>query len=342
MKIYIYCTQNAHGIKIIIDNLKKAFIRKGIECEHISSLRDIEKCEIIIPYGVKDSLKLLKNDYNADVVFAADAITLGFKNKILHYIKFKRIWSYDFWYSIYGYLRYYIEEKKMLKNYKKIILVSMRDIDYLHETYHSPIEKFIYATNGIDRVDKLKKHKRQHRLSLGILATWYSSQIIEESKWFIEEIYIPYVKSKKNKEIELILAGRGPKIKQFEGLKNIKVIGEVDSLGDFFSQIDVMISSNPKGCGILNRVLDSFAHRVPVCGVSESFSGFSEAEGCYMTFSNLNDFSSLIEIITDDEHFTRKVADRAYLYIKRKHDWIQIYDDLVEKLLDHYKKEHII
>ena len=91
MKIFIYTGQKNHGIIVIVENLVKAFSRKGVECIHITSLNGRCKDDIIIPYGVKESNELLERGFRAIACFMADAITLGYINKIKFYEKQRRI-----------------------------------------------------------------------------------------------------------------------------------------------------------------------------------------------------------------------------------------------------------
>lgn len=335
MTIYIYSHQKAHGIKVIIDNLLRSFKNRGISCMVISTLKGRDKSDIIIPYSVKEANELIQSGLSTKIAFCADAVTLGFRNKIKHYLKVGNVFNYDFFYSIYAYLKYIPLEKKMLQSYAKCILVSPSDIGYMERVYKVPISKFIYAPNGVEKQAEIQR-TRSEVFRIGILSPWVSKPITEESKWFINKYFRKYSKTHNN--IELILAGRGARIRQFEGMKNVKVLGEVASLEDFFSNIDVMISANPKGCGILNRILDSFSYRVPVCGVPGSFSGFPNSEGCYLKFSTYREFCEIIEEIMKRRDQLSTVADNAYSYIQEHHNWDQIYEGLVNDIIKEIEK----
>lgn len=330
MKIYIYARQKAHGIKVIVENLKEAFLRKGIDSEIIDTISERNKDDIIIPYGVKEANDIINSGNSCKIAFSADAITLGFQNKIKHYLRIGHVFNYDFIYSIYAYLRYSPLEKRMIRFFDKCIFVSPVDINYMISKTKENKEKFLYAQNGIYIPNEIQ-HNKFTKFRIGILSPWVSKQITEESRWFIVNYFKKY--SKENENVELILAGRGPRIRQFEGLHNVKVIGEVDSLEDFFSNIDIMISSNPKGCGILNRVLDSFAYKVPVLGVPGSFTGFPNSDNCYYTFNNYTEFRSVLNKIIERKEELIEIANNAYVYITKNNNWNLIYDKLVDKII---------
>lgn len=331
--VYIYSKQHAHGIVVIVNNLIKAFTRNGIMCERIESLNGRSADDFIIPYGVMEANELIKSGLPTKVCFPADAITLGYINKIKFYLNVNHIFNYDFFYSIYALIKYYPKEKKMIDAFDTNILVSPVDVEYFKKHFNNSDNKYIYVTNGIDLVEVAEKTQSEC-FRIGILSPWQSRQIFEESNWFIKKYFMRYVKSHPN--VHLIIAGRGSRCKVFRGMKNICVVGEVASLKDFFSNIDVMISSNPKGCGILNRVLDSFAYKVPVCGIKASFTGFPESENCYFSFTDYNSFCNVMDRMQHNRDELIKVADNAYKYIKQNNNWDVLYDELIHKLIKEY------
>lgn len=334
MKTYIYSRQHAHGIVIIVNNLIDAFKRKGIECERIETLAGRTSEDFIIPYGVMETNELINSGLPTRVCFPADAITLGYLNKIKFYFKNCHFLNYDFFYSIYAYLKYKPKEKKMINAFDLCVLVSPVDIQYFKNQFNPSDNKYKYVTNGI-YLGEIADKTHSEKFRIGILSPWFTRQIFEESNWFISKYFKKYAKTHPN--VELIIAGRGPRCKTFVGMSNVHVLGEIESLNDFFSNIDVMISSNPKGCGILNRILDSFSYQVPVCGINASFSGFPNSEGCYFSFTDYNSFCSVMENMVNHPELLREKADMAYEYIKSNNDWIKNYDELIRCILTKYK-----
>lgn len=334
MKLYIYSKQNAHGIVIIVNNLIDAFKRNGIDCERVETLAGRTSEDFIIPYGVMESNELIDSGLPTKVCFPADAITLGYLNKIKFYLKIKHVFNYDFFYSIYAYLKYKPKEKRMVESFNTNILVSPVDIDYFKKRINPSDSKYIYVTNGIDLSEPADKTSSSV-FRIGILSPWQSRQIFEESNWFITKYFKKYAKTHPN--VQLLIAGRGPRCKVFEGMENVQVLGEVSSLKDFFSNIDVMISSNPKGCGILNRVLDSFSYKVPVLGHVGSFSGFPNSEGCYFSFGNYKSFCAQMDLMMNNPDEMERRANKAYEYILKNNNWGELYDNLVNKLIETIK-----
>ena len=331
MKVYIYSKQHAHGVAVIVNNLMSAFKRNGVDCVRIETLVDRCSEDFIIPYGVKEANELIESGLPTRVCFPADAITLGYLNKIKFYLKINHIFNYDFLYSIYAYIKYKPKEKRMIDSFDTNILVSPVDIDYFKKHINPSNIKYIYVTNGIE-LGEPTYQTSSSVFRVGILSTWKSRQTFEESNWFITKYFKKYARTHRN--VQLLIAGRGPMCKVFEGMQNVHVLGEVSSLKDFYSNIDAMISPNPKGCGILNRVLDSFSYKVPVLGHVGSFTGFPESEGCYFSFENYNSFCAQMDLMMNNRDEMKNRANKAYKYILKNNNWNKLYDNLVTKLIE--------
>lgn len=178
MKIYIYSKQHAHGIVIIVNNLIDAFKRKGIECERIETLAGRTADDLIIPYGVMEANELIDSGLPTKICFPADAITLGYLNKIKFYLKINHVFNYDFFYSIYAYLKYKPKERRMIEAFDKNILVSPVDINYFKKHINPSDSKYLYVTNGIDLCET-SDNIPSKIFRIGILSPWHSRQIFE-------------------------------------------------------------------------------------------------------------------------------------------------------------------
>ena len=330
MEVFIYTSQTAHGIIVIVDNLVKAFQRKGVACSHITSLKDRSKDDIIIPYGIKEATEVIRKGFKPHIAFLADAISLGYLNKIKHYLCIGHVFNYDFWYSIYGYLRYSQSEKMVSNYYKYIILVSNLDIEYMKKKYTQSKCNYICAPNGAPSIGEIKPHVKSDFFRLGILSPWGTRQTFEESNWFVKHYFVKY--HQEHPDVILKIAGRGSLSNRFKGLPGVEVIGEVDNLADFFANIDVFVSSNPKGCGILNRVLDAFMYRVPVLGHKASFSGFPNSDDICYKFKDYQSFNKAVSKIIGDPDEASKRVELATNYVLKHHDWERNYKELISKL----------
>lgn len=325
--IYIHNPQpNSYGFNVIIEHFKASFEKSGYKTEVISSFDKVRKDDIIIPYGLDNAIELKKRGYKTDTIFLIDAITLGYINKIKFYLRTFNFLHYDFFYTVYCLLRDYRIESKALKYFKNIILVSNTDIEYLQKRCSNDIN-FFCLKNGV-AFEPLVSRKDSDTIRLGILSNWWHTTLAEENAWFIERYFKRYQKSHKN--VKLVLAGRGKFIERFRDIPNVEIMGEVDSLNDFFRNIDIFISANPKGCGILNRVLDAFAHKTCVLGYYKSFTGFKYMQDSFLEFYDYESFCTKVDYLISNPEARRGFENRAFNNIEKFNDWNTVYDEYVK------------
>lgn len=329
MAVFIYNRGHANGIRVIIDNLINALSRQGIRATEIDSLEKCPKSSVVIPYGVLESWQLVNNGYKTYVALLVDAISLGYKNKVLFYLKNHYFLHYDFLYSIYGFLRYSRMERQVLNAYKNVMLVSQKDIDYLKRNRLSYNVKYFCVPNGANMVNHISEKTPSRKLRLGVLASFGSRQSFEENNWFFKRIFKKYSNTHPN--VELIVAGRGDYIYRIKAYKNVRILGEVDDLDSFFKDVDVFLSLNPKGCGILNRVLDAVAFKTAIVGISSSFSGFKDYDNCFKVFSDYDSFCKAIDNVRDIS-YRNKLITNASDNIQTNHNWSSNYDLFAESL----------
>lgn len=335
--IYLFYTSTqSFGVSVIIQRFLRKCEENGVNCIPITDLKKVTYGDLIIPYGIMEAWYLKRRGFDCDCVFLVDAISLGFYNMIQFLLKKGRIFNKEFIYSSLAYFKYRFEERVIVNKAKQIMVVSDTDAEYLKKISGSTSE-FLVIPNGATLPEITIKTKCNH-LRVGILSSWSSQRTLEENEWFIDG----YFNKIRNEipDIELILAGRGALIYKFENLPNIRVIGEVDDLNDFFKDVDVFLSVNPKGCGILNRVLDAFAYRTAVLGIKNSFSGFTYmSNNSYLSFSTYKEFRDRLIALSKDINLRESLINNAINDIKLYNNWDVNYNLFINKLfrVDEFK-----
>lgn len=334
MKLFFYSRQmGAHGISVIVNHFIEACQRVSIECSHIDTInRDFSQDELIVSYGVKEASEVLNMKGNADIAFLADAVSLGYRNKICFYLKHLNIFQYDFFYSIYAYLKYFRKEIKVCKRYKKIILVSQKDVEYLIKISQQPRNKFLYVLNGVyvPKPTEIPPKIESDYFRLGLLASWGAKQTYAESSWFVKDYFAKY--HKKHPNVTLKLIGRGPYIHKLDGISGVFILGAVDSLKNAFSDIDLFIGANPKGCGVLNRCLDAMSLKTPILALPECFTGIPDSDGLYFEYTDYKSFEKQLDYLRHNLCDTLNTVNRAYDYVIKHNNWQKNYDLLLRQL----------
>ena len=96
-KVYIYNPYVGYfAIGRTLKYFREAFVKNGIECEIVSSLNVVPINAIVIPYAIDPAIEVLKKGYRPLFVYMADALTLGYINKLKFYIKRLDVFNFDF------------------------------------------------------------------------------------------------------------------------------------------------------------------------------------------------------------------------------------------------------
>ncbi len=323
-----YPTTDSYGIMVIINKFISMCKKNGIDCIFINTLEGRSVNDQIIPYSTP--LDLIRKGFETRLCLMVDAYSYGNLNKIRFYLKNCLFFKYDFVYSVYAYVRAIYEEKTICKKYDNIMLVSREDIKYLKSlTNNKP--NFLCVPNGVE-LSTVKSKTQSKKLRLGILSSWTNKVSYQENDWFIRSYYKRFAKDYKN--VELYIAGRGEYGRRYQGLPQVRYIGEVDNLDDFFCEIDVFLAVNPKGCGILNRVLDAFSHKTLVLGYEKSFSGFKDMKNAYLSFNDYNSFVNSIEYILTHDKEKNDMISNAYEQTQSLFNWEKNYAQLIEEVKD--------
>lgn len=329
MKIAIYSQPtDSYGILVIIENLIRVSKQKRIPCRHITSLSDAQPDETIIPYGTLEPIEMINKGLVPKVSLLVDAISLGAKNKIIHYLRVGHFLHKDFLGTVPRYIKWRSLDKKIARNIDNVILVSTYDGEYLRR-FNKNLH-IIVCPNGA-RVVVGKNHTFSQKLRLGILSSWATENTYEENNWFVRKYYLRYAKS--NPNVELVLAGRGQLLSRMKGLPQVTVMGEIADLADFFANIDIFVAANPKGCGILNRCLDAFSYQVPVIGCQAAFSGFTYMKDSFLTFNSYRQFVNSVVKLKDNKELQVKLVKNASSQIAECNNWEENLGNMLDEIV---------
>lgn len=286
--------------------------------EIINSLSKRKKQDFILPMGMVAALDLINKGFPCENLFLIDALTLGFKSVVKFYWKYSRIWSKGCIIDFLHLIKYTPWERKVISHYKRIIVVSKHDQEYLENRYGG--NKFYTVTNGVSLPNQENIKKKEFSYTLGFLHYW-GCGAINEVDWFIKN-YLPKLK-KRFPELKVIAAGRGAddKVKAYFKKNDITFMGEVEHLSDFFNSIDIYITTVRKECGILNKVLDAFAHKKIVLGLKHNMYPFEEINDSFLTYENYQECENAIEFIASNNSLISQKEEKAYKYIQKEHCW---------------------
>lgn len=320
---------NSYGVLVIVDNIIKVGLRRNIVCRHITSLADAKEDEVILPYGTLETIEMIKAGKTPILSLLVDAISLGVRNKFWVYTKTFQICNIDYIYSLLRIFKWGYLDRRIAKTVKNVMVVSETDGNYMKQI--NKRLNVIVCPNGITE-SVYKPHVPSNKLRLGILSSWNSIGSYQENNWFLRSYYPRFAKL--NPNVELVIAGRGAYANRLRDLPQVRVLGEVENLADFFCNIDIFLSVNPKGCGILNRCLDAFVHKVPVIGHKGSLTGFTYMQDSFLSFNTYNEFVLAVKRLSNEDGLSARLVDNAYREVVAHNNW----DNNIGYLLDQIKE----
>lgn len=316
------------GVKAILNVLTAALNAKGIKSGVVGALAEESANDLIIPYGPKNSyLYLNSNPQSRKLALLVDYYSLGCKNKIFFYLKKGKLYYWDFWYSIISYFRYHYKEKLVAKSFDYVMLASDQDARMMSKDFK--VDNIIVARNLIGKHEIVKpRNREQDKLVLGIISHWTKISV-DETRWFIEDVF-PKLRVK-YPNIELKIAGRGDAElakRHFRG-EGVNFVGEVSNLDDYFGSLDVYVATVPKGCGVLNKLLDSFSYKVYSIGIRQSFSAFEDLQDGYVVCETADDFENAIELYLNNKERVTEIVDNAYNYVRKHNSSEENYNEVI-------------
>lgn len=336
-KVYIYVHSKllmAHGVQVIVQQIE----RKIKEATVVNSLKDVPKGAIVIPYGVLESVELIKKkkDYPLVLSMLVDAYSLGESSKLVcfwnkPYIAFSQKLR-----GALKYVKFTLYEWLILRYYNHVVLVSWGDKYYYSRKLSTRryAEKITVIPNGIIpwEGNRIYRRKNNHKLIIGCLSPW------DESAFATLQLFLNEIWAKLNtrNNLKLIIAGRyltEDKKNYILGFENIEVMGEVKDLSEFYDAIDVSLLTMVKRCGIINRLLDAFSYQVPVLTRPQSLLAFKEKLDCCYVYNDVNTFERMVANILNNPLMVQKKVNDARDVILRNNDWEKNYSSFNELLM---------
>lgn len=319
-------SSSPYGISIIVDKLKLALESRG----YVVNISDGcgEETSYTIPISISPGLK---SRGLGGVAVLIDSPSLTASSVLGHSLKYA-LFDAGFIKQILKFVHGYLTEFRLFFKYRYIVVVSPVDVLHLSRLY-GKIAKIILAKNGIDLPSKPVRGTQHVRnpIRLGFISS-FSDGAFRDIDWFLKKIWSE-LSTKERSNFEIVVAGRGSEKyrKTLERYQNVKVVGAVDSVDGFYSDIDFSLATIRKKSGILNKVLESFSYGVPVIGVPYNFKSVSEfQEGeHYLVFRGVGSFKKVLTLLLNDNGF-EFCFESAIRLLEKHYIWERNYETLLD------------
>ena len=206
-------------------------------------------------------------------------------------------------------------EKKIIKEFSKVVLVSQDDINYLGR-----VKSLAFHTNGIKLYDNRSSYESSKICFVGNMRTLQNQDAVIT---FVKRI-LPIIKHKIC-DIQFHIVGAQPNktIKELHDGKNIFVTGFVDSVEDYIKDSCILVAPVNIAAGIQNKVLIGMACKIPVIMTSLISKAIPEAisETNCIIEDDYECFAQKCIQLMQNSDYRNRIAENGYAMVANNYSW---------------------
>ena len=204
---------------------------------------------------------------------------------------------------------------KILVKFKKVVLVSRTDIDYLGDYSNLSLH-----TNGINCFDNNSITNAKKICFVGNMRTLQNQDAVIH---FVTNIF-PII-SAKYPDIQFHIVGAEPpvSIENLADNKRIFVTGFVESVENYILDSNLIIAPVNIAAGIQNKVLIGMACKIPVVLsslIAKSIPELKSGENCYIADDPF-EFAKVCMNLISDKELRDRIAKKGFEMVKEHYSW---------------------
>ena len=212
-------------------------------------------------------------------------------------------------------------ERYVIEHYKKVVLVSQADIDYLQKGLSTVPSSMALHTNGVEC--HTDEHNDYDTLKICFIGHMQSLQNQDAAIHFVNDIF-PLILQKQPQARFYIVGAHPPKnIQKLHNGHNIFVTGFVDDLNSFVSDACVAVAPVQIAAGIQNKVLVAMGCNIPVVLtplIAQSIPELTDGKNCYIK-KDSREFADCCLKIMSDKDLRNKIAQQGNAMVHRYYSW---------------------
>ena len=179
-----------------------------------------------------------------------------------------------------------------------------------------------HLPNAVDLPEfERPKHRNGPRIRVSLLFVGNLTYApnIAAARLLVETI-LPRVASQLSCNVRLKLVGPfGPELRDLAG-PNVELTGFVADLEPFYTEADVVVAPLSTGGGTRIKLLEAFAHRVPVVASSAAAEGLEVSSGRHLLIADDPDQAAgAVRTIFDDPNFAARVVEEGFDLVRRRY-----------------------
>jgi glycosyltransferase involved in cell wall biosynthesis len=149
----------------------------------------------------------------------------------------------------------------------------------------------------------------------------YRSFNIQAVQWFLESVWPQIVSRIPDARFYIVGYKPPPEIQACHDGKNIFVTGFVDDLAPWYQAASVFVSPLLVAGGLLQKILDALAMRVPVVATSVSNHGVGATPGEHILVADgPTEFADAVIRVLDDQAHRERIGQAGYQFVHQRYD----------------------
>lgn len=232
----------------------------------------------------------------------------------------KGSWLKRFMYSIEKHLIGYYE-LNIVKRFRKVVLVSQSDVDYLNKKLGETAPSLVMHTNGVDLSSVQSQDYKVNKICY--IGNMVSLQNQDAAIYFADEILPRILKIKPDTQFYIVGNNPPKSVKDLGKRKNITVTGFVDDLYGFIADSCIAVAPIRIAAGIQNKVLVAMACRIPVvltALIAKPIPELKDGENCFICENAANIARRCIELMNNPQ-LRLEMATKGYEMVRQYYAW---------------------
>lgn len=211
-------------------------------------------------------------------------------------------------------------EQKVIQDFRKVVLVSQADIDYLKTQIPGDAKSLALHSNGVGCIEKTPSAYDNNKICF--MGNMRSMQNQDAAIYFAKEIF-PLIRQKHPTAKFYIVGSLPPANIQALASDDIIITGFVDNLEGFIKDSCLMVAPIRVAAGIQNKVLVAMGCGIPVVMtslISHAIPELIDGDNCLIRDGN-QPFADACLMLMSDTSLRNPMARKGYGMVKSHYSW---------------------
>lgn len=222
------------------------------------------------------------------------------------------------WFTNLEFQRLFQYELKMIPEFKKVLVCSREDQEYLIKNTGFPVE---LLQNGVNT--NVFSPRNSAFIENRVLFTGNMDYApnIDAVTYFAEQIWPEVLKE--IPDAQFVIAGQRP-VQKVLSLQSdrISVTGFIPNLADEYAKAHVVVSPLRIGAGTQNKVLEALSMDIPVVSTNVGYAGLELNQGEGIALSNsAQEFAQNVIAILKDKDYRNSLGSKGGAKIRNRFSW---------------------